>query len=292
MERPLPELGGAEHRFAELDGLRVHYAEAGGGDPVLLLPGWPQHHAMWAPVIAGLADRFRVIAPDLRGFGWTDAPGAGYDGETFARDQVELLDALGIERAFVIGHDWGGWTALLLGIHHSDRVRRIIALDTAHPWAGPRPELLLEAWRSWYAACLALPGLGPLLLRRSGFTEGILRRGNHRDPFTAEERRAYADSFRPPGRARAISALYRYYFAAFARALRGGWRHTRLGVPTLLLIGAGDALVTPKLVSRPEEYQRHADAFTVEVVPDCGHFVPNERPELVIERARGFFAGR
>ena len=86
---------------------------------------------MWRRVIGALRDERRLLAPDLRGFGWSEAPGHGYDGETFAADQVALLDALGIERAFVVGHDWGGWTAILLGLLHPDRVERDGGLERA-----------------------------------------------------------------------------------------------------------------------------------------------------------------
>ena len=75
---------------------------------MLLLHGWPQHAWCWRHVIPLLADDHRLIAPDLRGFGWSDCPAGGYDPATFAADAVALLDALGVERAHVIGHDWGG----------------------------------------------------------------------------------------------------------------------------------------------------------------------------------------
>lgn len=290
MDPPLPQLDGVEHRFLELPELRVHYAEAGEGDPVLLLHGWPQHHAMWAPVIAGLRDRYRLLAPDLRGFGWSGVPEGEYSGEAFARDQIALLDALGIERVFVIGHDWGGWTALLLGIDHPERVRSLLACDTAHPWPRRSPKLLRHAWRSWYAACLATPVLGPALLERTPFAEGALRRGNVGTPFSPPELHLYADSYRDPGRARAVSKLYRYYFRVFAEGLRGGYRGQRLDVPAQVLFGEHDILVAPELVSDPAAYRSQAPQMRVELVPDSGHFLVDERPEVVIARARTLFA--
>ncbi|TMK74421.1 MAG: alpha/beta fold hydrolase [Actinobacteria bacterium] len=104
MADEIPAVEGVEHRFVDANGLRVHVAEAGAQDapPVLLLHGWPQHWYMWRRVMAGLRGEYRLLAPDLRGFGWTEAPGDGYDGETFAADQVALLDALGLERAHVV----------------------------------------------------------------------------------------------------------------------------------------------------------------------------------------------
>src|SRR4051794_33022829 len=82
MARPFPEVEGVEHRYVDAGGLRMHVAEAGPqGEPIMLLHGWPQHWYLWRDVIPPLAEEYRVIAPDLRGFGWSDAPPDGYDKE-------------------------------------------------------------------------------------------------------------------------------------------------------------------------------------------------------------------
>jgi pimeloyl-ACP methyl ester carboxylesterase len=283
-----PDVEGVEHRFVDAGGLRVHLAEAGPPDapPVLLLHGWPQHWYMWRRVIAGLRGEFRLLAPDLRGFGSSEAPGHGYDGETFARDQVALLDALGIERAHVIGHDWGGWTTFLLGILHPARVGRLLVCNVPHPWVPPSPRLLAEGWRSWYALSLATPGLGAALLRRTGFAKGILRRGNVGTPFTEAELDAYAGSFRAPERALAVSMLYRYYLRAFGQGIAGRWRDHRLQATTLLLFGERDLYISARFLPG---FERFADDMRLERVHDSGHFIVDEKPELVTERAREVF---
>src|SRR5262245_17781867 len=129
-----PEIEGVTHRYVDTGGIRIHLAEAGEGDPILLLHGWPQHHGLWRDVIVALAPRYRLLAPDLRGFGWSEAPGHGYDGETFGRDQIALLDALGLERVKIIGHDWGGWTTMLLGLDQPERIERMMVVCAPHPW--------------------------------------------------------------------------------------------------------------------------------------------------------------
>jgi pimeloyl-ACP methyl ester carboxylesterase len=283
----LPEVEGVEHRYVDADGLRVHVAEAGDGPPVLLLHGWPQHWYLWRGVIERLAPQFRLIAPDLRGFGWTEAPGYGYDGETFARDQVALLDALEIEKASVIGHDWGGWTAMLLGIEHSDRIERMVVCNSPHPWPRLEPRLALETWRSWYALALAIPGLGPALLRQTDFAAGILRRAKVGTPFTEAELTMYADSFRDPRRAQAVSSLYRYYQRAFAEGIRGRWRSRRLPVPTLMLFGERDLYITTRALPG---FESNADEMELELIPDSGHFLVDEKPDLVARRALAFLS--
>ena len=278
-----PPIEGAVHRFADAGGLRVHYAEAGEGEPVLLLHGWPQHHYLWRGIIDRLRDRYRLIAPDLRGSGWTEAPGHGYDCETFADDQLALLDALGIEQVNVIGHDWGAWTTWLLALGHPDRIRSAITCNVPHPW--PRPNLAAVAdqtWRAWYAAINATPLLGPLAMRMAAQASHFLRHGNAGTPFTDEEIELYAAQFRDPERARAASSLYRYYFRVF---VAGAFRQPseRLTVPMRLLFGVRDPAISTRLID--DGWRRHADEMEVELVEDSGHFIVNEKPSLVAQRA-------
>lgn len=281
----LPDVEGVKHRFVDADGLRVHVAEAGDGPPVLLLHGWPQHWYMWRRVIERLAPQFRLIAPDLRGFGWTDAPGDGYDADTFAADQIALLDALEIESASVVGHDWGGWTAFLLGLDHPDRIERMVVCNAPHPWPKREPRLALEIWRSWYALANASPLLGRRL-GQSRLPGLILEHGNVGDPFP-EGLDVYLGQFRDPRRAEAAVKLYRYYLRAFAQGLGGGYQSRRLAVPTLLLFGMRDRYVSPRALPG---YEKHTDDMQLEEVADCGHFIVNEKPELVARRALAFLS--
>ncbi|MEK6278701.1 MAG: alpha/beta hydrolase [Actinomycetota bacterium] len=283
----MPEVEGIEHRFIDLDDFRVHVAEAGEGDPVLLLHGWPQHWYMWRQVIERLSPRFRLIAPDLRGFGWSEAPGQGYDPETFAEDQLTLLDALDIDRVRLIGHDWGGYVAFLLGLGAPERLERMIVLNCPHPWPRVRPRLLLQTWRSWYAVANSLPVLGRRVTQSSSMPKFMLRTGNVANPFP-DGLDVYLDRFRDPDRAEVTVQLYRYYLRAFVQGLRGGaYRDAHLTVPTLLLFGADDLFVPSDLLEGGEE---HADDMHIELVPGSGHFIANERPDLVARRALAFLS--
>src|SRR4051794_16492594 len=120
MAPPLPDVPGVRHTHHELPtGVRVHVAETGpqDGRPVLALHGWPQHWLVWRGLHGPLGERHRLICPDRRGHGGSGWPADGdFRKQRLAEDALALLDELGIERADVIGHDWGGWTALLLGI--------------------------------------------------------------------------------------------------------------------------------------------------------------------------------
>jgi pimeloyl-ACP methyl ester carboxylesterase len=286
--RDLPHVADVEHRFVDANGVRIHVAEGGkpAAPPVLLLHGWPQHWYMWRRVIAGLADDFRLLAPDLRGFGWSEAPGHGYDGETLARDQVALLDALGIERVKLIGHDWGGWTAMLLGLLHAERIERMIVCNAAHPWPRRTPRLLAgQAPRSWYALAISIPGLGPRALRQGRLVRFLLRLWDESSPFTGSELDAYMQRFAEPARAEAASQLYRYYERVVRENATGRWRSHRLTVPTLMIAGEKDRALSKHLLPG---FERHADDMRTELVPGAGHFLVDAKPDLVIARARQF----
>lgn len=284
-----PEIPGAEHRYAAIDTadagrLRVHYAEAGDGPPVLLLHGWPQHFWCWRRVVPLLAGRYRLICPDLRGFGWTDAPGRGYDNDTFAADAVALLEALAIERARVIGHDWGGFTGFLMALRHPDRVERLLAVSTPIPWLRPTPRLAAELWRTWYAWMLAAVGR-EAVRRRPGLVRLVLRRGAPDEAVDEDEAEVYAANLREPARAEATQLLYRGYVSSALSMAARRYEGLRLTVPTRLVIGRGDQAV-PEVVGRG--FESHADDMQLKMV-EGGHFLPEERPDLVAREATALF---
>jgi len=216
--------------------------------------------------------------PDLRGHGLTEAPGHGMDPDTFARDQIALLDALGVDRVRLIGHDWGGYTSFLLAARHPDRVRALLVCNAPHPWVTVRPALLKEAWRTSYAWVLASP-LGPVLLKRTDLVRDSLQRDTHGRGFTEEDLDAFAGQWRDDARARATQLLYRSYLRIFATA---PWRppETELRVPAHLLFGRRDVAIAPALV----------EGFPDVEFVDAGHFIVDERPELVARRARDVFS--
>lgn len=282
--RELPEVEGVEHRFLSAGGLRTHVALAGSGPPLLLLHGWPQHWWMWRDLIGPLARDHQVIAPDLRGFGWTEAPPGGYDPEVFATDIAALLDALEIEGPVdLIGHDWGGWTGFMLCLRHPERVRRFLALNIYHPFIRPSPTGLFSLWRFWYQCVLASPALGP---RASGLDPVMRWVGANQAGWSAQERAIYTDQFLEPERGRAASLLYRHAVLPLAtKVFRGEYREMTMETPTLLLFGTAD---------RPQDeralpgFESNAPNMTLELVPGTGHFIVDEQPQLVLQRAREF----
>jgi pimeloyl-ACP methyl ester carboxylesterase len=230
-----------------------------------------------------LASHRRLLIPDLRGFGWTEAPGRGYDAETFAADAVALLDALELERVQLAGHDWGGYASLLAGLKHPERFSRILVMNAPVPWVRASPRLARQLAMSWYGSVNAAPWLGRRLHERSlTWVAWILRR-NLVDPgaITAGEAGIFARRYAIPERARAAQLLYRAYNQAFLDVLvRRRYDAERLTVPTRLLFGTRDKYISRALT---EGWEGHADDFAVEYVEDSGHFIVEEKPELVAE---------
>jgi pimeloyl-ACP methyl ester carboxylesterase len=291
-DRLQPEVDGVRHRFVEANGVRFHVAEAGPadapGDPVLMLHGWPQNWFEWREIIPRFADHRRVICPDLRGLGWSDAPPRGYDKETFAADIVALLDALEVDRVDFIGHDWGGWAGFLLCLFHPERVRRFVALNISHPWTRFNVRGALSFWRFWYATLVSLPVAGPWVMRSVGRVGGALQRRADIPGWGEREREVFLGQFAEPERASATAQIYRTFLGTdLPRALRGRYRSYRLSTPTLLLYGADDQVVRPQNL---EGWEPYADDMRVEFVPGISHFIADEAPELVARRALEHFA--
>jgi pimeloyl-ACP methyl ester carboxylesterase len=286
--RPFPPLEGVTHRFVTVRGVRFHVAEAGAGPPVLLLHGFPQHWYAWRHVIPGLSGRYQLICPDLRGFGWSDAPADGYDTTNRVDDVLALMDALGLERVRLIAHQWGARTGFLLCLRAPERFSHYLALNMVHPWPSVARSLP-HAWRYGYTVALEVPRLGPWTLRhRPGFVRGLLCRGvTHAGIWQVEDLEEYARSTQEPARARAGAALHRQYaMRDLVPILLGRHRSQRLTVPTRILAGADDFALAPAMLAGGD---RFADDLRVQVVPGCGHYLAEERPDLVIQAALDLF---
>ncbi len=279
----MPAVAGVRHRWIDVGGVRLHVAEAGAGPPLILLHGWPQHWWCWRHLIPRLAGTHRVLAPDLRGWGWSDAPPGDYAKATFAADVVALMEAEGIDRAGLIGHDWGGYAAFLLALDHPDRVERLVCLDIVPPWrAHPRPRHLAAPLLLSYQALLATPGLGPRTMTSgNGFVRRLIRAGSgHAMRWRDDELDEYASVLREPARAAASSACYRTFLT---RELPVTRRSGKLGVPALLLMG-GESAIRRVLDPQPGHNLR------VETIDGAGHFLPEEAPGEVLERALAHLA--
>jgi pimeloyl-ACP methyl ester carboxylesterase len=282
--RPLPQLAGVEHRFLSVSGLRTHVALAGDGEPLVLLHGWPQHWWQWRHVIAPLAEHHRVICPDLRGLGWTDAPPDGYRPAVMAEDVLGLLDGLGVRRFGLIGHDWGGAAGYQIALRHPERVTGYVALNTANPYLRPTAQVLLNGARLWHVLANALSR------HMAGTTipKWALRHWIYRTALGEEDRETFLAQFREPARVQATVSYYRNLAAKEIPAiLAGRYRRHRLTVPTLVLAGDRDPLLPPSQMSG---FGSRATDLRFELLEQVGHFPATEVPATVADRALRFLS--
>lgn len=276
-----------EHHFVELPALRLHYVEAGEGPTVVLLHGFPESWWSWRYQLPALAAAgFRVIAPDLRGYGETDKRGP-FDLDTVCGDVCNLVVALGGEkRVKVVGHDWGGATAWHLASKRPEFCERLAVLNCPHPALMRERLLLRPSWRqlkkSWYMFFFQLPLLPEYLLTRDDGAEVVKQlRGASVDRahFSEAELKPFRDSIQRPG---AASAMVGWYRAAIRDGLRHPFttpRYPKITVDSMLIWGKDDvALDYDVLVPGTERYVRHLDIQTLD---GCGHFVQSERPDEV-----------
>ncbi len=278
----MPHAEGVEHRFVAVNGARLHYAGAGRGDPLVLLHGWPQHWWAWREVIPTLARDYRVICPDIRGFGWSEG-GTDYGLEQLAADLVGLLDVLGIGQARLVGHDWGSEVGYHACLNWPGRFSHYVPVGGVTPSSTgvTLPRLPLRAWHMY-----ALGLLGTYATTRLGVPENALRSWRHAGSFTPEEAQTYLGPLRRPVSAEATRRLYRHAVLHELPQYVRSNQTVPLQVPTLHLHGEHDPLTGGSLRT-----PRRAAADTrIELVPDCGHFVAEERPHELTARLSSFLS--
>jgi pimeloyl-ACP methyl ester carboxylesterase len=277
-----------QHHHADLGDVRLHYVTAGSGFPVVLLHGWPQSWYEWRHIMPELAQRFQVIAPDLRGLGDSSRPASGYDKKTVGNDVWRLVhDELGISEFFLVGHDWGGPTAYAVATAHPQAVKKLAILDVTIP--GDGSPNISQGGRRWHHALhqtLDLPEA--LVTGREDIYLGWFFRNYGARPLADEEITEYLRTYCQPGALRAGFSFYRAIpqdIADNAALLASGFR---LPMPVLAL--GGDS-AWGRRMEVVESLQRLATDVRGGVVENCGHWMPEEQPEELLRQLLGFFGG-
>lgn len=273
------------HEFAELGDVRLHYVIAGTGPAVVLLHGWPQTWFMWRDIIGPLSAKYRVIAPDLRGLGDSSKPMTGYDKKTVANDVWRLVhDVLKEDEFYVAGHDWGGPVAFSLAAQHRDAVKRMVIWDVPVPGDGTNV-MFNGRWHHGLHWEMDFPEA--LTQGREDVYLGFFYRnlGGRPDAISEDAQREYLRAYRLPG---SMRAGFNYYRATHQDIIdnESFVKQGKLGMPILVYGGAkgrgrgGLAL---------ESWQRVASNVKGGVLHDCGHWIPEERPDFVVEQLLEFF---
>ncbi len=278
---PMPEVAGVTHRRIRAGDLDVHVAEAGPADapPVLLLHGSPQHWYEWRGVAPLLAADHRVVAPDLRGCGWTSAPAGGYDLDTQTRDVLAMLDALELERPTLVTHDYSGFMGWRIAFDHPERLRALVALGSPHPWSRPTAGMLRQVWRLWFQPVLAAPGVGPLAVRGGRQRAVSFMLDWPERTFDDADRERYLAFWRQPASAHALSAIYRQLvLPGMAAIARGPWDGRHLAVPTRIVLAGKDPILDEASLG---PWRGTADDLRVSTAAGAGHYIADDRPDAV-----------
>lgn len=298
------------HHTVETNGIRMHVAESGSGFPVVFCHGFPELWYSWRHQVHALADAgFRAIAPDMRGYGGTDAPEdpAAYTMKVLCADMAGLLDALGIEKAVFVGHDWGGSVIWQMGLRYPERVERLVGLNT--PYGGTGGGKVTEALRdffgltddTFYMRYFLKPGVAEAELsadvattfrkvflpytRAEDFTtfmkvggdgSGVLTHITNTDTFlTDEELTGYVRVFERTG----FSGGLNWYRGADLNALEtGGPQDPVLRIPSMMVTAGKDTILKPEMAGAMPAL---IPGIRMEHIEDCAHWTQQERPAQV-----------
>lgn len=272
-----------EHHTIPTNGINLHVVECGDpqGVPLLLLHGFPEFWYGWRKQIDFLVDAgYRLIIPDQRGYHLSDKPAGArsYQIDTLAKDIIGILDARGIEKAFLIGHDWGGAVAWHVAMSYPERIKKLVNLNIPHPRVMVKT---LKAnreqrKRSWYIFFFQLPWLPEYMLRKNNYRNlrFTLQKTSAPGTFSEAEIQQYLTAWQQPG---ALKSMLNWYRAAF-RLLRGRKVNPRITVPTLLIWGKQDKALT-HLMAQPSIDL--CDDGRLEMIEEASHWVQHEAAERV-----------
>lgn len=295
---PAP-FGDVAHHVVRVDGIRFHYVVAGTGEPVVLIPGWPESWIAWRKVIPLLVKAGRqVYVLDPRGIGDSDKPQGGYDLDTAARDLHGFLAATGLERpggVDIVAHDIGSWIALAHGAAYSGDVKRLVVTEVAVPGVTPTPPgIPSEATnlKSWQFAFNRLDDLPEILVQ-----------GHERDYlawiYATKATRAYAIEpaaldeyvrvYAAPGAMRAGFAWYRAAFSAEGLAQAKARAAKRLPMPVLALGGSdGVGDILRATVAMLGDHVK-GGIIKGSANEGCGHFLMEECPDELTSTILSFW---
>ena len=273
------------HHTAQVNGTRLHYVTAGEGPPVMLLHGWPQTWYEWRHVIDLLADQYQVVAPDLRGFGYSGKPASGYDAATMAADLAALADHLGLRDVTVLGHDWGAVFGYVYAATTPSQVRALGIVEMALPGVGIMEQAMAPQPQGnflWHMGFQSVPDLPELLIagKEKPFLRWFFEHFAY-DPsaITAADLEVYVDAITQVGALRAGLAVYQDFFTSADQV--AALAKTPLEIP-VRAYGGEACLGGATLAS----VQAVAPAAEGGVIERCGHWAGEERPDVVASIVR------
>lgn len=280
-----------EHLTIEANGARFHVACVGEGRSLLLLHGWPEFWMTWQPVMDRLGDRFRLIAPDLRGFGESDNPSGSYGPARHAADMAALVEAMGLAPVGIVAYDVGASVAQELARSRPDLVRALFFFNFVYPGIGARfttPGHLRFVWHTYFNQS----DLAPRLLRASPdgvrlYVEHLVTLWAHReDAVEPEFIEALATNMAADGNLEGGFNYYRGAAEERSRIEAIGEALSPISLPTCVRWTEGDRALPVAWADRLPEFFTDLDFASF---PDAGHFPHHEQPDRAAAEITGFF---
>ena len=282
------------HATKFVNGANLHVAMTGDGPPLLLLHGWPEFWLTWQPVMTRLADKFKLVTPDLRGFGDSDKPEGPFGAQDQARDMLSLLDALGIGRVGLVGHDVGGAIMQAMARMAPERLTGLFFFDFTYPGVGPRmaaPDRLNEIWYTMFHQMDLAPtlvGATPETVR--AYITHFLRHWSHRKDAFDDVLDQFVENFQKPGNLTGGFAYYRAAAAGRLAMLKGETpAQPPINVPTCVRWAEHDAIFPYAWTDRLSETFPMLDLAPF---PGVGHFPHREDPDRAAAEIARFFSSR
>jgi pimeloyl-ACP methyl ester carboxylesterase len=282
------QLPGFRHAMVETGtGIRYHTVIGGSGAPVFLLHGFPQTWWEWRHIMPPLARSRTVVAVDLKGGGHSDKPATGYEKSAMGRDLEEVRQALGLGPVAIVGHDIGGMVAYAWAAAHPRSVDRLAVIDVALPGTTALDRAVGDPLM-WHFAFHQRRDLPELLIRGHEFAyvETIIRERIHdQASITEEDLHIYAAALARPGGTRGMLEWYR----ALPQDAADNRSSAAAPLEMPVLAVGGDRRWGPRMVSILRELATNVRGGAIE---DCGHWVPEEKPEALLARLEPFLAGK
>lgn len=291
-----PVEGSVRHGYAQIGGVRLHYAERGEGDElIIMLHGFPEFWYSWRHQLKTLGERYHVVAPDMRGYNLSDKPPRveDYRMDNLIDDVTGLIRHFGKERAVIVGHDWGAVVAWAVALKHPEYVSRLVAMQVPPPAAWRANMTFRQALRSWYMLFFQIPLLPEWLISLNDFApveRALKELPTSRDAFTNTDIALYKKALREPN---ALSSAINYYRANFVSLFfkqqkkeSDDLRDYSVRVPTLLIYGERDKFIVPETL---RGVNRFVDAPYREArFKNYGHWIQNEAPDEINAELESF----
>lgn len=275
------------HDYIVTNGVRLHYVTQGEGPLMLMLHGFPEFWYSWRHQIPEFAKDYKVVAVDLRGYNDSEKPKeqSAYVMAEFIKDVAGIIRGLGYKSCVLVGHDWGGAIAWCFAYSHPEMVQKLIVLNIPHPIKFTEglmnPQQLM---RSSYIFFFQLPLVPELAIQANDYQaiERTLRgMAVDKTTFSDEDIEKYKNAMAKRGALTAALNYYRNLFQGFLFGKKWGV----LEVPTLMIWGEDDIPLGKELTYGTDAYVRD---FQLRYIPNCSHWVQQERPVLVNQYMREF----